>query len=316
MRFYSSWRFAKPSAIWLMLLCIGLYGGTVAATPAQPALELASVGAMIAPIESSENLPYVPLYRKRADWVMPIASVTKLMTAMVVLDSGADLNERLVVEKRHFPAAANAYSRIRPGSRAKRGDLLHIAVMSSENYAAYLLARHHPGGYEAFIAAMNEKARELGMHSARFVDSSGLSSDNVASAEDLVKMLAAAYKYPAIREISTSAKHDVWFTHPGYSLYYANTNPLVRSSRWDVLLSKTGYLTQAGRCLVMVANVDGKPTAMVFLNSFGKRTPLGDAGRTRRWLQGEAAGRVAGAAATYEKETAQHLSVLQVAEEL
>ena len=265
-------------------------------------LKLASVSAFVAPLNSGE-----PSYAKRADWVMPIASVTKMMTALVVLDSGAPLNERLTVEKRHVAAAANAYSRIRPDSHAKRGDLLTIALMSSENYAAYLLARHHPQGYDAFIDAMNAKARALGMRHTHFVDPSGLSEQNVSTAADLGKMLKAAYEYPAIREATTGAKHDVWFTHPGYSLYYANTNPLVRSSRWDVLLSKTGYLTNAGRCLAMVVNIEGVPTAMVMLDSFGKRTPLGDAGRIRRWLTTGNGGAVAAAAARYEQTKAQAL---------
>ncbi|MBU2887524.1 D-alanyl-D-alanine endopeptidase [Gilvimarinus agarilyticus] len=280
----------------------------VEASEVQSPLRLASVSAAVSPLGSD-----TPVFAKRADWVMPIASVTKIMTAMVVLDSGADLNERLEVSKRHFPAAANAYSRIRPQSRAQRKDLLHIAVMSSENYAAYLLARHHPGGYDAFINAMNEKAHKLGMMHTHFVDSSGLSEQNVSTANDLMLMLKAAFQYDVIRQISTSSKHDVWFTQPGYSLYYANTNPLVRSSRWDVLLSKTGYLSEAGRCLVMVANVEGKPTGFVFLDSFGKRTPLGDAGRTRRWLSGTASGQVATAAARYEKDKAEQLSKVQVA---
>lgn len=280
------------------------------AAPESDQLQLASVSAKVAPFDTP-----AALFEKRSDWVMPIASITKLMTAMVVLDSGAALNERLEVVKRHFPAAANAYSRIRPQSRALRKDLLHIAVMSSENYAAYLLAWHHPKGYDAFIEAMNAKARALGMKDTHFVDSSGLSSDNVSTADDLMLMLKAAFEYDEIREASASAKHDVWFTHPGYSLYYANTNPLVRSSRWDVLLSKTGYLSEAGRCLVMVANVNGKPTGFVFLDSFGKRTPLGDAGRTRRWLSGTASGKVAGAASRYEREKAQSLSATHIAQE-
>jgi len=282
--------------------------GSVSQPPAPDALnpeslKLASVSAFVAPLNGDE-----PSYAKRADWVMPIASVTKVMTALVVLDSGAPLNERLSVEKRHVAAAANAYSRIRPDSHAKRGDLLTIALMSSENYAAYLLARHHPAGYDAFIDAMNAKARALGMNHTHFVDPSGLSEQNVSTASDLGKMLEAAYGYPKVREATTSAKHDVWFTHPGYSLYYANTNPLVRSSRWDVLLSKTGYLTNAGRCLAMVVNVEGIPTAMVMLDSFGKRTPLGDAGRIRRWLTTGNGGSVAAAASRYEQAKAQSLA--------
>ncbi|UTF59915.1 D-alanyl-D-alanine endopeptidase [Gilvimarinus sp. DA14] len=263
------------------------------------ALQLASVSAQVMPLQSEQ-----PLFEKRSDWVMPIASITKVMTAIVVLDSKADMDERLKVEKRHFPAAANAYSRIRPGSAAKRSDLLKIALMSSENYAAYLLAWHHPGGYDAFIEAMNAKARELGMLNTRFVDSSGLSEKNVSTASDLMRMVKAAYQYPEIREASTSSKHDVWFTQPGYSLYYANTNPLVRSSRWDVSLSKTGYLIDAGRCLVMVTDIDGEEVGMVFLDSFGKRTPLGDAGRTKRWITSGTASQIAGAAQRYEIEKA------------
>ncbi|WP_041523856.1 D-alanyl-D-alanine endopeptidase [Gilvimarinus agarilyticus] len=280
----------------------------VQAAPSPDKLELASVSAYVAPLKASK-----PSYSKRADWVMPIASVTKVMTALVVLDSGAPLSQRLSVEKRHIPAAANAYSRIRPGSKATRGDLLAISLMSSENYAAYLLARHHPDGYDAFIAAMNAKAKALGMNHTHFVDPSGLSENNVSTAADLSKMLKAAFAYPKVREATTAAKHDVWFTHPGYSLYYANTNPLVRSSRWDVLLSKTGYLTSAGRCLVMVVNVAGEPTAMVMLDSFGKRTPLGDAGRIRRWLSTGDGGSVAASASRYEQEKAQTLAAQMLA---
>lgn len=288
-----------------LVLALGIQASESVA-PDPSGLRLASVSALVTKLDAE-----APLFDKRADWVMPIASITKVMTAMVVLDSEADLEERLTVEKRHFAAAANAYSRIRPESMAKRGDLLHISLMSSENYAAYLLARHHPQGYDAFIQAMNAKARELGMENTHFVDSSGLSDANVSTASDLAKMLSAAYRYPQIRQASTASKHDVWFTQPGYSLYYANTNPLVRSSRWDVLLSKTGYLTDAGRCLAMVVNVEGEPTAMVFLDSFGKRTPLGDAGRTRRWLTTGDGGSVAGAAARYEAEKAGQLAQRQ-----
>jgi D-alanyl-D-alanine endopeptidase (penicillin-binding protein 7) len=296
----------------MLLTSVSVYAAQEAPVSPQPSpavkpdpshLSLASVSAFVAPLNAAE-----PSYTKRAHWVMPIASITKIMTALVVLDSGASLSERVAVSKRHFAAAANAYSRIRPGSYARRGDLLNIALMSSENYAAYLLAYHHPQGYDAFIEAMNNKAQALGMSHTQFVDSSGLSEQNVSTAADLAKLLRAAYGYPEVREATTSAKQDVWFTHPGYSLYYANTNPLVRSSRWDVLLSKTGYLTSAGRCLAMVVNVAGTPTAMVMLDSFGKRTPLGDAGRIRRWLTTGNGGSVAAAARRYEKSKAQTLA--------
>ncbi|WP_020208203.1 D-alanyl-D-alanine endopeptidase [Gilvimarinus chinensis] len=287
---------------WLKSIILVVLAPLAGADDTAPALQLASVSAQIMPLNSEQ-----PLFEKRSDWVMPVASITKVMTAMVVLDSKADMDERLTVEKRHFPAAANAYSRIRPGSAAKRSDLLKIALMSSENYAAYLLAWHHPDGYDAFIEAMNTKARDIGMLNTRFVDSSGLSEKNVSTASDLMRMVKAAYQYPAIREASTSSKHDVWFTQPGYSLYYANTNPLVRSSRWEVELSKTGYLTEAGRCLVMVTSIEDEPVAMVFLDSFGKRTPLGDAGRSKRWITSGSGSQIAGAAQRYEAEKAAQL---------
>ncbi|MGD8174994.1 D-alanyl-D-alanine endopeptidase [Marinimicrobium sp. ARAG 43.8] len=261
-------------------------------------LHLASVSAAVAPIGAS-----APLYHKRGDWVMPIASVTKLMTGLVVLDSGADLDEWLMVEERHFPAAANAFSRLRPGSEAPRRELLRIALMSSENYAAYLLARHHPEGYDAFIQAMNDKAQALGMTRTHFVDSSGLSDENVSTADDLLRLVNAAYASPALQELSTGGRHSVRFRKPGYTLHYGNTNPLVHSSRWDVALTKTGYLNAAGRCLVMVTEMEGEPMAVVLLNSFGTRTPLGDAGRVRRWLETGDSGQVAAAARRYEQET-------------
>lgn len=272
------------------------------AEPDPEKLRLASVSALVAPLGDAK-----PLYTKRADWVMPIASITKVMTAMVVLDSGADLGEWLSVEERHYPAPVNAFSRIRPASQATRRDLLHLALMSSENRAAYLLARHHPDGYDAFIDAMNAKARELGMSRTRFVDSSGLSDENVSTAEDLLKMVNAAHGYEEIQAHTTGAQHSVRFRSPGYSLHFGNTNPLIRSSRWNLSLSKTGYLDAAGRCLVMVADIDGQATAMIMLDSFGRRTPLGDSGRIRRWLETGNGGSVAQAALRYEQEKSQTL---------
>jgi len=271
-----------------------------AESPDPKPLHLASVSALAAPLGSEE-----PRYQKRSDWVLPLASITKLMTAMVVLDSGAPMDEWLEVKERHFPAAANAFSRLRPHSEAQRSDLLKIALMASENYAAYLLARHHPGGYDAFIDAMNAKADSLGMQQTHFVDSSGLSDANVSTAQDLMKMVGAAYGYAAIRAATTTTNYTVRFRKPGYSLHYGNTNPLTRSSRWEVGLSKTGYLAEAGRCLVMVTEVEGQSWIMVLLDSFGKRSPLGDAGRIRRWLTTGDGGAVASAAARYEREKAQ-----------
>ena len=258
-------------------------------------LALASVSALAANLDSQEVL-----IAKHADAVLPIASITKVMTAMVVLDSGEPLDEWLSIENWDSKTGKNAYSRIRIASTAKRKDLLRIALMSSENRAAYNVAVHHSGGAEAFVTAMNAKARSLGMSATRFVDPTGLSPDNRSTARDLVRMISAAYAYEFIRESSTTRQHSTQFRAPRYQLGYGNTNPLTGSSRWNVSLTKTGYLTEAGRCLVMVVEMDGKNVAVALLNSFGKRSPLGDAGRIRRWLETGTESSVANAARDYE----------------
>lgn len=258
-------------------------------------LALASVSAAAVDLDSEEIL-----VAKHSDVVLPIASVTKVMTAMVVLDSGEPLDTWLPIQQWETKLGKNAYSRIRIASKARRKDLLRIALMSSENRAAYNVATHHPGGMQAFIAAMNTKARSLGMTASQFVDPTGLSPDNRSTARDLIRMVSAAYDYDFIREYSTTRQHSTKFRAPRYELGYGNTNPLLGSSRWNVSLTKTGYLTEAGRCLVMVAEMDGKNVAVVLLNSFGKRTPLGDAGRIRRWLETGTQSNVANAARDYE----------------
>jgi serine-type D-Ala-D-Ala endopeptidase (penicillin-binding protein 7) len=260
-------------------------------------LELASVHAAVADLASGELL-----FAKHADRQVPIASVTKLMTALVVLDSGAALDEWLEIVPRATRAPVNAYSRIRLGSELRRADLLRITLMASENQAAYVLARHHPGGHGAFVAAMNERARELGMTGTRFVDSTGLSADNRSTASDLLRLLGAALDYPRVREYTGTQGFTAEFRNPRYRLQYGNTNLLVHRESWDVLLSKTGYLSVAGRCLAMVANIDGRPVGMVFLDSLGRRTPIGDAGRVGRWLRTGQGGAVAAAARDYERQ--------------
>jgi serine-type D-Ala-D-Ala endopeptidase (penicillin-binding protein 7) len=284
----------------LLLTAPAVRAAAIDATAAQRAtanLHLASVNAMVTDLGSGE-----PLYRKHAEVAVPIASVTKLMTTMVVLDSGLSLDQWLTIVDWNRNLEKNAYSRMRIGSQAQRGDLLRIALMSSENLATHVLASHHPGGAGAFIEAMNAKARSLGMNDTRFVDPAGLSPDNVATAADLAAMVRAAWGYPVIREYSTGYQHTVQFRNPAYTLPYGNTNPLVASSRWSVDLTKTGYLTEAGRCLVLVTEIDARPVAMVLLNSFGTRSPLGDAGRVRRWLTTGEGGQVAGPARQYEEE--------------
>lgn len=278
----------------LALLIIG--GTSHAATAGDIGPKLASVNAAIGPMNGNGMR-----FGKHANRVVPIASVTKLMMAMVVMDSGEPLDEWLTIRDRDYAINRNAYSRIRIGSELTRGDLLRIALMSSENLASDVLAMNHPGGRHAFVAAMNEKAAELGMNSSRFVDPHGLSEENIASAADLLTMLRAAHKYPTIRDYSTTPGFEARFRSPRYNLQYGNTNALVHAGSWGVTLSKTGYINEAGRCLVMVTNIDGEPTAMVFLDSFGSRTPLGDASRTRQWLRSGERGSVAGAALDYER---------------
>ena len=265
---------------------------------AEPAL--ASFSAVALDLESQQTL-----VAKRADLTLPIASLTKIMTAMVVLDSAADLDAWLTIKNWNQDLAKNAYSRIRVASQARRRDLLRIALMSSENRASYNLAVHHPGGYDAFLEAMNAKAEALRMTATRFTDPTGLDLGNQSTASDLARMVAAAHAYPIIRDYSTTGQFTVNFRAPRYHLGYGNTNPLNASQRWDVSLSKTGYLTEAGRCLIMVARMDDKPVAVALLNSFGKRSPLGDAGRIRRWLETGSKGTIATAASDYERRLAQ-----------
>lgn len=289
-RLFTSPRLLTAVAV-LFLLATGAHGA-VAERPA-----LASVNAAAA-IAGEDEL----LFGKNADRPVPIASITKLMTALVVVESGLDLAEWLTFEERHLPAAANAWTRIRVGSQLKRGDVLRIALMSSENFAAYTLARNFPGGFDGFIEAMNAKARSLGMENTRFVDPTGLSSENVSSASDLVRLANAAMGHPVIGEFSTTGYYRAQFKSPRYSLSFGNTNALVHRESWGVGLSKTGYLSEAGRCLVMVSKMEGQPVITVLLDSLGTRSPMGDAGRIKRWLATGQPGTVAAAAQRYEQE--------------
>lgn len=260
-------------------------------------LQLASVNAAVA-YADEDGL----VYGKNADRPVPIASVTKLMTALVVMESGEPMSEWLEFRERHIPAPANAYTRIRKKSELRRGDVLRIALMSSENFAAHTLARHHPGGYDAFITAMNAKAVELGMMHTRFVDPTGLSVANLSTAADLVRLVKAASRYPRIREYSTTRYFTARFRQPRYRLAFGNTNALVHRESWGVGISKTGYLSEAGRCLVMLSRMNGRPVITVLLDSLGTRSPMGDAGRIKRWLVTGAGGSVARAARAYEQE--------------
>jgi D-alanyl-D-alanine endopeptidase (penicillin-binding protein 7) len=259
--------------------------------------ELASVHAVVADFDSGETL-----FAKQADAVVPIASLTKLMMAMVVLDAGQPLDEWLKIVPRDKPVEKNAYSRLRIGSEAKRRDLLLLALMSSENLACHVLASSYPGGTPAFVAAMNAKASALGMTETHFVDSNGLSPSNRSTAGDLVKMANAAAHYPLIRELSTTAEYTVSFRSPEYTLGYGNTNVLAHGDKWDIRLTKTGFINEAGRCLIMIAAVGERTVTMVLLDSFGTRSPVGDANRVKRWLETGSSGTVAGAARDYERQ--------------
>ncbi len=223
------------------------------------------------------------LYRKNIDRDMPIASITKLMTAMVVLDAQLPLDEVITVSRDDMDALKHTPSRIAVGTRLARGDLLLLALMASENRAAAALARSYPGGKQAAVAAMNRKALALGMTHSHFVDGTGLSSRNTASAVDLVRLVKAAESYETIRRYSTTAQHTVKVGRRAQ--IFRNTNPLVRSPDWSINLTKTGFINEAGRCLVMQARIAELPVILVLMDSTGKKTRVGDANRVRKWLE-------------------------------
>jgi serine-type D-Ala-D-Ala endopeptidase (penicillin-binding protein 7) len=223
-----------------------------------------------------------PLFDKNSHAVVPIASISKLMTAMVVLDSKAPLTEQIEVTDEDRDYDKNTGSRLSVGSVLSREDMLHIALMASENRAAAALSRYYPGGRPAFIAAMNAKAKQLGMTDTHFENSTGLSSQNVSSARDLVKMVNAAYQYPTIRQFSTDHSYTV-FTGKR-NIAYNSTNALVRNPSWDIGLQKTGFINEAGECLVMQATIHNRPVIMVLLDSSGKYSRFADATRVRAWL--------------------------------
>jgi D-alanyl-D-alanine endopeptidase (penicillin-binding protein 7) len=222
------------------------------------------------------------LFSKNAEAVLPIASITKLMTAMVVLDAEQPMDEPLKVTKVALDTPRNNHSRLRVGTELSRGELMHLALMSSENRAAYSIGAAYPGGMAALVEAMNRKARELGMNDSHFVEPTGLSADNRSSAHDLALLVKAAYQNPVLREYSTAANASVSVGRR--MVQFRNTNSLVRSPLWEIGLQKTGYISQAGRCVVMQAQLAGRKLIMVLLDSAGRYSRVGDAERIRRWL--------------------------------
>jgi len=225
------------------------------------------------------------LYSKNIGERAPIASITKLMTAMVVLDAKLPLDEKLSIGKEDVDSLRNTHSRLQVGTKLSREMAMQLALMSSENRAAAALARHYPGGFPAFIAAMNRKAASLGMSQTHFVDSTGLNSDNVSTAQDLAKMVQAAYQYPLIREMTTTGSYDVAMKATGRRMQFKNTNMLVRNGSWQIGLSKTGYINEAGHCLVMQAEIAKQPMIIVLLDSWGKLSRIGDAQRIKKWME-------------------------------
>jgi D-alanyl-D-alanine endopeptidase (penicillin-binding protein 7) len=236
------------------------------------------------------------LYSRRSDIALPIASITKLMTALVVTEAGQSLDEMLTVTEDDRFSGRGSVSRLAPGTQLSRGDLMHLALMASENRAAHALGRTYPGGIAACVIAMNAKASELGMTSAHFVEPTGLSDENVASPEDLSKLVMAAAKVAAIREYSTDSDYEVRVGR--HLVHYRNTDSLVSNADWNIVVQKTGYIHEAGRCLVMQTVIEDRPVVIVLLNSFGKRTRVADARRIRRWVEATMVARDAGTAAS------------------
>lgn len=243
-------------------------------------LQLASNKALIINQNTGETI-----YAKNTNQPTPIASITKLMTAMVMLDAKQSLDDEIYVSDQDVDYLKGTSSRLSVGSKLSRSDMLQLALMASENRAASALAHNYPGGKIAFVKAMNYKAHELGLVNTRFTDPTGLDSENVSTAEDLVKMVQAAYQYAEIRLASTSPSHDVYVEGREYPVGFVNTNGLVRGGEWEIGLSKTGYIAEAGRCLVMQVKIAGEPMILVLLDSNGKLSRIGDANRVRKWME-------------------------------
>ncbi len=244
---------------------------------AADSLELKSGVALILDQDTDEIL-----FSKNPQAVLPIASLTKLMTALVVVDAGLPLDEPITITEEDVDTEKGSRSRLRIGTQLPRGDMLHLALMSSENRAANALGRSYPGGLRAFVAAMNAKARELGMKDSRYVEPTGLSSRNQSSARDLATLVKIAHEVQIIRELSTSPEYLVEVGQR--SVHFRNTNGLIKNPDWQIGLQKTGYISEAGRCLVMQAKMAGRHVIMVFLDSAGKYSRIGDAERVRRWV--------------------------------
>ena len=243
-------------------------------------LKLGSANALVLDADSER-----PIYSKAADTVTPIASVTKLMTAMVVLDAQQPMDEPIEIDKDDIDYLKGTHSRLRMGATLSRREMLRLALMSSENRAASALARYYPGGTAAAVEAMNRKAAEIGLAHTHYSDPTGLSPQNVSTAVDLAKLVQVAANYPLIRQFTTTPEHSVEINPTGQTLGFMNSNALVRNHAWDMTLQKTGFINEAGHCVVMLVNIASKPFVIVLLDSFGKYTRFADAQRVRYWLE-------------------------------
>jgi serine-type D-Ala-D-Ala endopeptidase (penicillin-binding protein 7) len=247
------------------------------------ALDLRSSVALVVDQDTDEVL-----FSKNSEAVLPIASITKLMTALVVTEAGLPLDEKLVVSQDDVSATAGSRSRLASGTTLTRGEMLHLSLMASENRAAHVLGRTYPGGMDRFVVAMNAKARELGMSDTRYVEPTGLSPNNQSSAQDLTRLVRAADGHPIIRELSTSL--DAAMAVGRRMVQFRNTNGLVRNPEWEIGLQKTGYISAAGRCVVMQTQMAGRKLIMVLLDSAGRYSRIGDAERLRNWLSQSVSG--------------------------
>lgn len=272
----------------------------VRAVPARPSFgKLQGLHATDDPLDLKSSVALVldqdtdeVLLSKNPGAVLPIASITKLMTALVVTEANLPLDEPLTITQDDVDTEKGSRSRLYVGAQLTREEMLHLALMASENRAAHALGRHYPGGLDAFVEAMNRKAQELGMADTHFVEPTGLSSRNQSSARDLAVLVKSVYAVPLIRELSTSPEYAVVVGRR--QVQFRNTNALVKNPTWEIGLQKTGYISEAGRCLVMQAKLAGRQLIMVFLDSTGKYSRIGDAERVRRWLSEQISPAVAG----------------------
>ena len=269
------------------------FGQMIGLHESADSLELKSGVALVLDQDTNEVL-----FSKNSEAVLPIASLTKLMTAVVVTEAQQPLDEIVTITDEDIDTEKGSRSRLRVGTQLRREDMLHLALMSSENRAANALGRSYPGGLAAFVAAMNHKARALGMNDTHYVEPTGLSSRNQSSARDLATLVKAAHEVPLIRELSTSPEYMVEVGNR--NVQFRNTNGLVKSPEWEIGLQKTGYISEAGRCLVMQAKMAGRHLIMVFLDSAGKYSRIGDAERVRRWITASVPGVVPAALDTHK----------------